>query len=248
MTTTEADIAQDNAIAELHDEAMMERAAREQAILVLVEGDSEEAALPILFTEASDAGRLVGLKIANYNGNGSLVAFMRLLIKTLSHPHPIILTYDNDPGSLAAFERCQRQGLIASNVFAFAIPSVPVVQYSNGQKGGSFEEAFSPETFLAAAFHASVLPQQLVNVQSEFAAEFDPSRPWLGQLQKFCALRDFTDWATKKPVLAERLAEGADPIPQTFADLISLIEATRKKFPVIHPHDVELPKVRGLTC
>lgn len=76
------------AISDLHDEAVMARAAIEQAIFVFVEGDSEELALPLLFTDILDL-EAVGARIANYNGHGNLRAALRLLKATLTHDRPI---------------------------------------------------------------------------------------------------------------------------------------------------------------
>ena len=246
MTDTWDDIARDNALAELHDEAIMARAAQEQAILIFVEGDSEEVALPILFTDLLDFDA-VGVKIANYSGNGSLVAFVRLMTVTLGHRYPIIITHDNDPDSIAAVDKCRRQKLLNDRAFMFPIPDSPVVKYSSGHGGGSFEEAFSPEAFLEAAFSDEILPAQLLGRRNEFEAQFDRNSPWLAQLQRFSAAFGFTEWSTRKPVLAQRLAEASDDLPPTFSRLLNLINEVRKRFPIFHPSDVELPYVPGLT-
>ena len=246
MTTTLYDVAADMAISDLHDEAVMARATLEQAIFVFVEGDSEEVALPLLFTDILDLNA-VGAKIANYNGHGNLRAALRLLKLTLSHNRPIIVTHDNDPESIASVHRCERQNLLGDLTYLFSIPTEPVVSYSCGHAGGSFEESFPVAVFLNVAFSDGMLPADVISQRASFESDFDQSKPWLRQLQKFIAGLGFTKWSTRKPMLAEALARECDELPLTFSRLASLIREVRDKYPVVHPDEVELPKVHGLT-
>jgi hypothetical protein len=246
MSMTYDDYARDEALAELQFEAVMERAAREQAILLLVEGDSEEVALPILFTDVLEIGT-IGLRIGNYNGYGNLLPFMKLLINTLEYPYPIIIAHDNDPASLQGIRQCEGWGLITSRVFLFPIPVAPVVSFSDGHRGGSFEESFAREVFISAAFSRGVLPEQLLGEEETFSHSFDPGKPWLAQLGAFCADRGLRDWSARKPFLARRLAEETSDLPETFLKLVSLIREVRNKTPVSHPNIVQLPKTPGLT-
>lgn len=246
MSITWNDVAADMAISELHDEAVMARAALEQAIFVFVEGDSEEVALPLLFTDMIDL-ETVGANIANYNGHGNLRAALRLLKLTLSHDRPIIVTHDNDPESIASVRRCKRQNLLGDLTYLFPIPTEPVVSYPCGHGGGSFEECFPVEIFLNVAFSDGMLPSDVIQQRASFESAFDPHKPWLRQLQKFTAGLGFTEWSTRKPLLAEALVMECDELPPTFARLATLIQEVRDKHPVIHPDDVELPKVHGLT-
>ncbi len=234
------------AITELHSEAVMARAALEQAIFVLVEGDSEELALPLLFTDVLDLDT-VGAKIANYNGQGNLRAALRLLRLTLSHERPIVVTYDNDPESMASIRKCQKENLLGGSTYLFGVPCDPVVTYPGGHVGGSFEESFPVEVFLNAAFSEGILPSSVIADRASFESAFNPRRPWLQQLQKFTAALGFVGWSTRKLLLAETLAEECDDLPPTFSRLAALIREVRDKHPVVHPNDVELPKVHGLT-
>jgi hypothetical protein len=145
------DAARNEAISELHHEAVLARASLEQAIFVFVEGDSEELALPLLFTDILDL-KAVGARIANYNGHGNLRAALRLLKLTLSYNRPVIVTHDNDPESKASIRKCQKQNLLGDLAYLFPIPSEPIVTYPCGHVGGSFEESFPVEMFLDAAF------------------------------------------------------------------------------------------------
>jgi hypothetical protein len=47
--------------------------------------------------------------------------------------------------------------------------------------------------------------------------------------------------------LAESLAVQCDDLPPSFSRLADLVQKVREKHPVIHPDNVELPKVHGLT-
>lgn len=234
------------AISDLHDEAVIARAAQEQAIFVFVEGDSEEVALPLLFTDIVDL-EAVGVKIANYNGHGNLTAALRLMKLTLSHDRPIIVTHDNDPESIASVRKCMKQNLLDDATYLVPLPTDPVVSYPCGHMGGSFEESFPVEMFLNVAFSNGMLPSAVIERRATFESEFDPRMPWLRQLQKYTTSLGFTEWSTRKPLLAKALAMECDELPPTFARLATLIQEVRDKHPVIHPDDVELPKVHGLT-
>jgi hypothetical protein len=188
------DAARDMAISDLHDEAVVARATREQAIFVFVEGQSEEVALPVLFTDILDMDA-IGVKIANYNGRGNLCAALRLLKLTLSYDRPVIVTYDNDPESVASIEKCRKQGLLGGLTHPFPIPCEPIVTYECGHVGGSFEESFHVNTFLNAAFCKDILPPGVMRHRKEFESQFDPHRPWLRQLQKYSADLPYGWWA-----------------------------------------------------
>ena len=240
------DMAASLALADLHDEAVFARACREQAILVFVEGESEEVALPLLFTDILDLGT-TGVKIANYNGHGNLRSALRLLRRTLEIDRPIIVTHDNDPDSVASVQRCKKQGLLGGSTYLFPIPQRPVVTYPTGYVGGSFEESFSVEIFLDCAFEEGLLPTSIMASRADFETGFDVSKPWFDQLREYTATSGFIEWSLCKPKFAERLALASDDLPPTFSRLVDTILEVRRKHPVIHPHDVELPKVYGLT-
>jgi hypothetical protein len=246
MSMTWDDYARDEAISEIHGEAVMRRAAQEQCIYLFVEGDSEEIAVPILMTDVIDFEEL-GVKIANYNGHGNLRAALRLLNLTLSHDHPVIITHDNDPPSVESIVRCERQGLFTELTYVLPIPSKAVVEYPCGHHGGSFEEAFPLDLFLEVAFSGGFLPDSIVSENRRFENSFEPNRPWLRQLQRFSVELGFTGLSYKKTDIAESLAYECDELPPTFLELSELIQEVRKKHPVVHPDIVELPKIPGLT-
>lgn len=233
------DAAYDNYIMHRHDEAVMARATREQCIFLFVEGKSEEIAVPILFTDIINLDT-VGVKIANYGGRGNLEAALHLLNLTLSHGRPIILTYDNDPESIKSLNSCKQQGLITDLIYLFPIPNNPIVTYASSHRGGAFEESFSTEIFMNAAFTTKILPISVVSERGHFESIFNPKKPWFPQLQKFTASLGFKDWATKKTLLAEAMAMECNDLPPTYQDLANLIKEVREKYPVIHPDDVEL--------
>jgi hypothetical protein len=228
----------ERAMYELHQKAVMARATKEQRIFLFVEGESEEAAIPILFADVIDVDAL-GVKIANYNGHGNLGAALRLLKLTLSHDRPIILTYDNDPPSISSVQKCKEQGLITHLVYQLPIPTESVVTYPSGHQGGGFEESFPAVIFLTAAFGGNILPANVTSQRAQFEAMFDSTKPWLPQLRKFTASLGFVEWNTKKTALAEAMASECDKLPPTYNALVSLIEVVRGKYPIVHPYDVE---------
>lgn len=246
MSMTWDDVSREMAIDCLREEAIMARAASEQAIFLFVEGHSEEVALPLLFTDVLDL-EAVGVKIANYNGHGNLKAALRLMKLTLSHDRPIVVTHDNDPTSMTSVDQCSRQNLLGDLTYLYPIPCEPVVTYCDGHKGGAFEESFPVEMFLKVAFKDGILPQDVTTERTAFEKQFDPCKPWLRQLRKFTASRGFVEWSTCKPLLAEGLANECDELPLTFSRLADTLQKVRDEHPVVHPEDVELPKVHGLT-
>src|SRR5581483_8762504 len=178
------DVSYEMAMEALHQEAIMERAAREQSIYLFVEGRSEEIAIPILFQDVIDLDAL-GIKIANYNGRGNLHAALRLLKLTLDHDRPVILTYDNDPESISSVQFCKDQRRNTDLVYQFPIPIEPVVTYQRGYQGGSIEESFSAEVFINAAFSGYILPSSITSQRECFESIFDLHKPWFLQLKKF---------------------------------------------------------------
>jgi hypothetical protein len=247
MSITWDDIARDMALEDLHHEAVMKRATREQCIFLFVEGECEANTIPGLLFDDVEFESL-GIQVANYNGRGNLPVMLRFLRQTLSFDRPIILTYDNDPESLKSIETCRKQNLITELVYQFPIPNQPVVMYPSGHSGGSFEESFSIEEFLEAVFHENVMPQQIRSQFREFRGTFDSSRPWFRQVQKFCAHRGFPKIREKKVEVAELLATNINEQPATYVALAKLIREVRAKHPIKHPDDVVLPKIRGLTA
>ncbi len=246
MSTSWEDVARDMAISDLHQEAVMARAALEQCIFLFVEGESEETAIPILMTDVIDLDAL-GVKIANYNGHGNLRAALRLLKLTLSHNRPVIITYDNDPESIMSVEKCKNQGLFTNLTYELRIPIEPLVTYTNGHCGGSFEESFPLGVFLDCVFNEDILPPNICSKRRSFESVFDRSRPWFAQVKRFAADLGFTDCDAKKVSLANHLAIKCDEPPVTYRKLAEVVKDVRKKHPVVHPDDVELPKVYGLT-
>ncbi len=246
MSMSENDWQCEMAIDRLHYDAVMKMATKEQSILLLVEGESEVVAISELLYRLFDYEK-IGLRIGNYNGNGNLVSTVRLLKEVISFRFPIIVTYDNDPPSIAVVEKCKKHGLFGGSTYPFKIPHKPVVTYSDGHSGGAFEESFPPEVFLDAVFSETILPPGILAQKEEFKLVFDKTVPWLHQVRKFTTKFGFKDWSACKPKLAENLATGCSNVPKTFEKLGNLVQKIRLANPIQHPNDVELPKVHGLT-
>ena len=248
MSMSYDDCASEQAILELHYEAVMEAATLAQCIYVFVEGDSEEQALPILLERAGLDLTRSGIIIANYNGIGNLKHALRLLSQTLSHDCPVIVTYDNDKDGKTAMRSVSKFKFDLGLVSFFPIPVEPVVRYRNGDAGGSFEEAFEPEEFINACFLDGMMEEKLRSDRPEFEKVFDASVPWLAQVSQFCRQRGQYRFESRKVELSEELAERCEVIPKTFSLLAAQLRQIRKDHPVKHPDDVELPQIPGLTC
>ncbi|MBN1126433.1 MAG: hypothetical protein JXA82_15615 [Sedimentisphaerales bacterium] len=155
MSMSFDECARDQALQDLHFEAMMERAKKEQCIFLFVEGESEEIAFPELLYQFVDLEE-IGVVIANYNGHGNLHTSLRLLLKTLSHDRPVIVTYDNDPDGFRVFCRCHESDFMSDKITFFPIPQIPVVIFQGGHEGGSFEESFRSDEFIEAYFCSDI--------------------------------------------------------------------------------------------
>jgi len=247
MSITYEDIAWENAIDDLYNEAKMDRARKEQCIFLFVEGESEEIAFPILLNELIDMNEL-GVVVANYNGIGNLAAALRLLSKTLSHDRPIIVTYDNDIKGVTNTRKIKIPKAKSDLFHLFPIPQIEVVEYPNGHTGGSFEESFLEDDFIKCAFTENVISKEVLEKRKDFENIFRVNKPWLKQLEKFCAELGFINCEIKKTALAEELATSVKNIPGTYIKLAELIKEVRTQYPVIHPDDVDLPKIPGLTA
>jgi predicted ATP-dependent endonuclease of OLD family len=249
MSMSLEEIMMDEAYAELHEEAVMKAAALAQCIYLFVEGDSEEQAFPILLEEGCGLDlKELGVVIANYNGIGNLKHGLRLLGKTLSHDRPIVVTYDNDEEGKKAPSVIDRFYSNRKLLYPVTIPNKPVVRYTSGHIGGSFEEAFEPQDFINACFQKSIIDTHLLSEKFSFQKRFKPDVPWYSQIARFCKENGDKKFTSRKVDLAIELAESCETIPSTFQDLAAALSEVRAKFPVKHPDDVELPRVYGLTC
>ncbi|RBP77910.1 hypothetical protein EBI01_19745 [Marinomonas rhizomae] len=235
MGTAIEDIQYEEMWSELHHEAVMKNEAKKQCIYIFVEGDSEEAVFQSLLESCCLDFETDGIVIANYNGIGNLKHAIRLLRKTLSHDRPVIVTFDDDI-----------EGKRISNIIddplisAFKIPSSPVVTYSNGEKGGSFEESFPPDCFISASFKPRAIDSKLVGKETEFRNVFNSSKPWVAQLANFIKLNGGNPGSINKVEIAENMESSCLSIPKTFEELATLISQTRQAYPVAHPDDVEV--------
>lgn len=248
MSMSRNDYAVEAALEELHHEAVMKQATLAQCVYLFVEGESEETAFPILLEEAGLDLEGLGIVVANYNGIGNLRSALRLMSQTLSHSRPIVLSFDNDEEGARFLASPAVHDLDEDLVTLAPVPSFPVVKYPSGHKGGSFEEAFKLDYFIETCFHESFMDKDLVSRRDAFMIEFDPTLPWLAQVNKFCYKHGVSSFSSHKVDLAEALAEGVGQVPEPFVQLAEILQKVRENTPVIHPYDVELAKVRGLTC
>ena len=231
------DILREEAWSEYHAELVMERAAMEQCIYVLVEGESEENTFETLLEEGCGLKfSEYGVVIANYNGIGNLKHTLRLLSKTLSHNRPVIVTYDDD----IAGKHVENLS-ITNNISLFKIPQTPVVKYRNGQMGGSFEEAFDAQIFIDSCFQLIKNGLKCSGTQNEFQNSFQVDKPWLAQFARYLELTDGNAKSINKVDLAQILAVDCDPIPDTFLLLAEQIKEIRANNPVRNPDDVDMP-------
>jgi predicted ATP-dependent endonuclease of OLD family len=248
MSMSFDDIMREEAILELHGEAVMKAVTLAQCIYLFVEGESEENAFPILLERCGCDLEKLGIVIANYNGIGNLKHILRLLSKTLSHDRPIVVTSDND-------DEGKKMPSVISDLYTnkelvtfVSIPNGQIVKYSSGYWGGSFEESFDSNVFLTACFTKGIINNDLVNLKSEFEDNFDVTKPWYSQIIKFHKDNNISDFVVNKVKLAVELAESCTTVPETYKYLAEVLINVRNKHPVKHPDDVDIPKIPGLTC
>jgi len=235
MGTTIEDIQYEEMLSEIHFEAVMKNEAQKQCIYLFVEGHSEEVAFQSLLEDCGVDFETDGIIIANYNGAGNLVHAIRLLRKTLSHDRPIIVTYDDD------LEGKKLDGKINDSLITtFKIPSSPVVAYKNNSKGGSFEESFTPDCFVASCFKPEAIDNRVLAKESDFKNIFDPTRPWISQLAQFISAHGGDPSSINKVEIAENMASIADPVPNTYIELARVVTNVRANNPIKHPDEVDL--------
>jgi hypothetical protein len=220
----------------------MAEAKLTQCIYLLVEGVSEERALPVLLAKAGLNLEDLGVVVANYNESGNLLHVLRLLRNTLSHTRPIILTIDNDERGAKIISKCQALYSNSDLYHVFPIPNKAKVKYPSGHVGGSFEEIFSVQHFLSSIFSREIMSDRLISRKAEFESIFDKRMPWFSQVKSFCAkYRDYS-FESKKVKLAELLAITCDSVPKSITKLAAIVNEIRQRHPVRHPLDIELPE------
>ncbi|HHQ4659781.1 TPA: TOPRIM nucleotidyl transferase/hydrolase domain-containing protein [Aeromonas veronii] len=237
MATTIDDITYDEMLSELHHEAVMRNEALKQCIYIFVEGESEEATFKTLLENVMCGldFQSNGIVIANYNGIGNLKHAIRILRKTLSHDRPIIVTYDDDLEG----KKVERY-IDGPLIYPFRIPHEPVVTYADGSQGGSFEEAFSKQTFIDACFQTGVIEPSSPGTATEFRVEFDDSKPWFPQIVRYVVSKGGHAGSINKVRLAKTMASICESIPDTFLELARKTVELRKNNPILHPDDVDL--------
>ncbi|WP_020683328.1 TOPRIM nucleotidyl transferase/hydrolase domain-containing protein [Marinobacterium rhizophilum] len=235
MGTTIEDIQYEEMWSELHFEAVMKNEAKKQCIYIFVEGHSEEVAIQPLLEDCGLNFETDGIVVANYNGIGNLKHAIRLLRKTLSHDRPIIVTFDDDIDG-KRISNAIHDPLITT----FKIPYSPLVTYSNGEIGGSFEESFTPDCFIESSFKPRAIDSKVVEKETDFRNVFNPSRPWVSQLASFISSNGGNPDSINKVEIAKNMVESCSAIPKTFEELAKLVRQVRITNPIKHPDDVEV--------
>ncbi|WP_235845367.1 TOPRIM nucleotidyl transferase/hydrolase domain-containing protein [Morganella psychrotolerans] len=234
MGTTIEDILYEEMLHKHIYEKVMKNEAKKQCIYLFVEGESEELAFQPLLEECGIDFDKFGIVIANYNGIDNLKNAIRLLHKTLSHDRPIIVTYDDDHAG-------KKINKINSPLIEyFKIPFNPVVSYSDGSLGGSFEESFPKDCFITACFQQNVMASSFLSRRNDFEKIFNPTKPWLSQLKQFIFSNGGTPNSINKINLADNMMTSVSQIPETYKELADVIIDIRNKNPIKHPDDVDL--------
>ena len=224
----EYDMMLENIAQELRWDEARKESALDQCIYLFVEGESEETAFRILLEEGLGINFLeYGIVIANYNGIGNLKHAIRLMSLTLSHKRPMIFTFDDDEPSLTPV-----LSDLPSNIYLFKIPFQPVVTFSNGYKGGSFEESFKSIDFINACFETTLLKANPHIIKQDFIDVFDSTKPFYTQTVQFLKLKRLTNSVPKKTEIAEEMAVTCTPVPDTYKELAQLIRNIRSKHPI----------------
>jgi len=247
MGMTQEDYDKNEVIEELQYKEVMRQATLSQCIYLFVEGQSEEAAIPILLKRSGVDLEKDGIVVANYNGISNLPHVLRLMSQTLSYDRPIIVTFDNDLAGKGVGSKIAQYLNSESKIALQTIPSSPVVSFNNGHLGGSFEEAFDPQHFVDTCFQDCFMSPNIAQMKLQFISSFDNKKPWLDQVDGFCRQNGQLKSSVHKITLALELAKTCPTTPSSFTDLANLVKRTRLKYPVKHPEDVELPKIPGLT-
>lgn len=235
MSMTLHDILMEEMMEELHHEKVMRNATLEQCIYLFVEGHSEEETFKDLLENTGfdlDLER-DGIVIANYNGIGNLANTIRLLHNTLSHDRPIVVTYDDDKNGKTAIKDVEYPKTIN-----FKIPYRPIVNFSDGSQGGSFEEAFDSSDFKDACFREGVLRSCFTGSLGGFELVFDERKEWYNQLKKYVKNCGGDPDSINKVMLAKNMVELCNPVPETFFELAKLLVELREKNPIQHPDGV----------
>jgi len=235
------DAAWDAYIEDLVAEQLWEKSKLYECIYLFVEGQTEESAYPELFAKSKFDFKELGIITANYNGFGNLLHTLRLMKKTLSHERPIIATIDNDMEGYAVYKKFEQSGFNDNKTKILPLPKEnKKVKYSNGHKGGSFEEMFDPDNFITSCFSDNILPEHLLSIKDEFTEIFNLNQPWFNQIKKFLFEREHDLIESQKVRIGLNLVENCKEIPKDFLILCDTIEKVRKEYPIKHVNDVDI--------
>ena len=139
----------------------------------------------------------------------------------------MIFTFDDDDPSIVA-----NLGVLPNNIYLFKVPFKPVVTFSNGYKGGSFEESFESSDLINACFEATLLKANPQIIKQDFINIFDSKKPFYSQIVQFLMQKGLTNSVPKKTEIAEEMAITCTPEPDTYKELAQLIRNIRSKHPV----------------
>lgn len=235
MSTTIDDIQYEEMLSQLHFETVMKNEAKKQCIYLFVEGDSEEITFQPLLEECGLNFDTDGIVVANYNGIGNLKHAIRLLKKTLSHDRPVVVTFDDDLDGKRVSNTIND-----SLITTFKIPFNPVVTYRNGERGGSFEECFTPDCFIKSSFKPRAIDSKIISKELDFCRIFNPLSPWIPQLAGFIKNNGGNPGSIKKAEIAENMMTSCSQVPQTFEELAKLLKKIRMLNPIKDPNNVEI--------
>lgn len=224
----EYDTMQDAIAEELWWDEASKESALEQCIYLFVEGESEELAFPILLEEGLGINfSKFGVSIVNYKGSGSLKNVIRLMRSTLGSKRLMIFTFDDDDPYIT-----KSLGVLPNNIYLFKVPFTPVVTFSDGYQGGSFEESFDSITFINACFETTLLKNNPHIIKQDFINAFDSKKPFYSQIVQFLKQKGLKNSVPKKTEIAEEMAVTCTPEPNTYIKLAQLIKEIRSNHPI----------------
>jgi len=231
MGTSIDDIKEDVAIEESFQGRSLDREKLLQCIYLLVEGATEEQALPsLLATAGADLDEL-GVVLVNMGGANNATHIVRTLLLTLSADRPVVLVLDNDDeGKRAANSSTLRAH---PHLTTMMVPAQGVVELASGARGGSFEEMFDLSQVIEA-----VVEQLDAGGPSatDLHADVDPQQPWLAQISRICRASVSGFREIDKVEVAICLSS-TTPAPADIQRLAALLTGLRDDNPVLPHHE-----------
>ena len=230
MSMSYSDYAYEEAIADLYKSALKKREKLIQCIYLFVEGKSELLAIPRLLELANYSLEDNAVEIVDIGGAANSKHVVNVLRRTISRERPLVLVLDLDEAGInAANHPLIRNDDLTSVVH---MPKDPAVEYTNGLRGGTFEDSFDIETLIDATLKTLSSDLRETLSLKSILTNIDIEKPRLNQISRELRVTIPGFNEVDKISLAGQLAE-ISKAPLSILNLAQHLTSIREEHPLL---------------